>query len=369
MTLAESQGPPAKGTPRELGYRMPAEWEPHRATWIAWPHHRSDWPGKFEAIPFVYAEIVRWLSRGETAEIVVQGAKAEREARSLLERSDVSMERVRFHRWRTDRSWTRDSGPSFVQIERPRRRAPGTGVVHWKFNAWAKYPNWRNDRQLPAHIADYLDVPRWRPMVRDEWVVLEGGAFDVNGQGGLLATEECLLGSPQARNPGLRRSDVERVLLEQLSADEVIWLPAGVVGDDTHGHIDDVARFVAPHTVVAVAPRDRRDPNYRPLSRNAKALRDHRDHRGQALTVVELPSPQPVVFDGEVLPASYANFYVCNAAVLVPTFNDPADAEALRVLARCFPRRPVVGIAARDLVWGLGTIHCLTQQEPAPRPR
>lgn len=348
---------------------MPAEWEPHRATWIAWPHERTDWPGKFPAIPWVFAEIVRWVSRGEVVEVVVQGPAALRQARDILARSDVDLGRVRFHTWRTDRSWTRDSGPSFVTRPPAGPSAPTVGAVQWKFNAWAKYPNWKNDRALPERIATYLGVPLWRALAGRVWTVLEGGAIDVNGQGTLLATEECLLGSPQRRNPRLTRSDLHRVFSDYLGVDGVLWLPGGIVGDDTHGHIDDVARFVSPDTVVAVAPREQRGPGAEVLRRNLQRLRAFRDRYGRALKVIELPTPAPVRFDGERLPASYANFYISNRAVLLPTFGDPADGEATSTLTRLFPGRTVVGIPARDLVWGLGTIHCLTQQEPGAPPR
>lgn len=344
---------------------MPAEWEPHRATWLAWPHEPSDWPGKFSAIPWVFAEIVRWVTRGEVAEIVVQGRRALTKARAVLERSDVPMDRVRFHSWKTDRSWTRDSGPTFLRRDRAREGLPSLGAVHWRFNGWAKYDNFSNDRHLPERVAAYLRVPRWCPAQKGEWVVLEGGAFDVNGRGSLLTTEECLLRSPQARNPRLIRNDLIRVFHEQLRVDHVIWLAYGMKGDDTHGHVDDVARFVGPGTVATVVAHGRRDPNRHALAQNLALLQRHRDTLGRKLKLVELPSPEPVRFRGQILPASYANFYIANRVVLVPTFDYPADSEAIATLSHTFPGRTVVGIASRDLVWGLGTIHCSTQQEPA----
>lgn len=367
MRSAASSGERTAPTPRSLGFRMPAEWEPHRATWFAWPHDPSDWPGKFPAIPWVFAELVRWAARGEVAEVVVQGRRALREAKEVLDRSDVEMDRVRFHLWPTDRSWTRDSGPAFLVRTRGGSHTGALGAVHWKFNGWAKYDNWSADRALPRRIASALRIPRWCPKVGDRWIVLEGGAIDVNGHGSLLATEECLLRSPQARNPGVSRAEMHRVFYDYLRVDDVIWLPRGLRGDDTHGHVDDIARFVGPRTVVGVTAADRHDPNYGALARNLELLREHRDRTGHAFRVLELPSPEVVRFGTELLPASYANFYVTNSAVLVPTFNDPSDSEAIRVLSRAFPGRRVVGIAARDLVWGLGTLHCSTQQEPAIR--
>ena len=357
--------PAGEATPAGLGYRMPAEWEPHRATWLAWPHERTDWPGKFPAIPWVFAEIVRWISRGETAELIVRSRRALANARAVLDRSDVSTERVRFHLWPTDRSWTRDSGPTFVLRTRPGNDAPRLATIHWKFNAWAKYGNWKDDRKIPERIAALLGVPRWAAMVGKRWVVLEGGAIDGNGRGTFLATQECLLGSPQPRNPGLGRRGIEGALAAYLGSKRMIWLPGGIRGDDTHGHVDDVVRFVSEDRVVAVSPRSREDPNRRMLERNLEVLSRARDGRGRPLRVVELPSPEEVRFDGETLPASYANFYIANRSVLVPTFGDPADAEALSILRGLFPQRTVVGVPARDLVWGLGAVHCLTQQEPA----
>ena len=334
---------------------MPAEWEPHAATWLAWPHERSDWPGKLATIPWVYGEVVRHLVTGERVRILVGDAAMERGARRLLTRVGVDLARVDFFRVPTDRSWTRDFCPLFV-----RRDADGdVALTNWRFNAWAKYPNWRRDDAVPSRIA--------RRLARREWkldVVLEGGSIDVNGRGTLLTTEECLLDTVQARNPGLTRADLERILGEQLGVRKVLWLGAGIAGDDTHGHVDDVARFVDPVTIVTVVEDDPGDPNHEPLRENRERLARMTDQDDRPLRVVTLPMPAPLFLDGRRLPASYANFYVANGVVLVPTFNDPRDREALAVLADLFPTRQVVGIHAVDLVWGLGTIHCMTQQEP-----
>jgi agmatine deiminase len=346
----------AADTPAALGYRMPAEWEPQAATWLAWPHERRDWPGKFAAIPWVYGEVVRHLVDGERVRILVDDERVERSARALLRRVGVDLERVDFLRIPTDRSWTRDYCPLFV-----RRDADGdVAVTNWKFNAWAKYPNWRRDDAAAGRIARRLRRREWKTNV-----VLEGGSIDVNGQGTLLTTEECLLSPVQARNPGLERAQVEALLGDYLGVRHVIWLGCGIAGDDTHGHVDDLARFVDPRTVVLVAEDDRDDVNYAPLRDNRARLEQATDQDGQPLRIVTLPMPAPLYFAGQRLPASYANFYVGNAVVLVPTFNDPRDREALETLASVFPTRRVVGIHAVDLVWGLGTLHCMTQQEPA----
>jgi agmatine deiminase len=346
--------------PAELGYRMPAEWEPHEATWIAWPHCREDWPGKFAAIPWVYVEIVRHLHVGERVRILVNDARTEKRVRRQLARAAIDLKQIDFYCFATDRVWTRDFGPIFLTS------SEGTvALTDWRFNAWAKYPNWQRDDQIPQQIQAALGLSCWRPALDNRRIVLEGGSIDVNGQGLLLTTEECLLDSVQARNPGLSREDLERVFSGYLGASKVLWLGRGIAGDDTHGHVDDLARFVGPRTVVTVVEENREDPNFEPLQENLRRLREMSDTEGRKLDVVELPMPKPIWFDKQRLPASYANFYIANDRVLVPTFNDPQDRRALGVLADLFPGRPVVGIHAVDLVWGLGTLHCLTQQQPA----
>ncbi len=339
-------------TPRQLGFRMPAEWEPHEATWIAWPHNRADWPGRFAPIPWVYADIVAKLSRVERVRILVNDAAAEHAARRILRRTAADLAAVAFFHAPTDRVWTRDYCPLFVK-----NRAGDVALTAWRFNAWAKYDDWKNDAAIPAAIAKALRLRSWNP-----GLVMEGGSLDVNGRGLLLTTEECLLSPVQSRNPSLSRRQIETALRDYLGLRKIIWLRNGIAGDDTHGHVDDLARFVNPETVVIASEPDRADPNYEPLRENLALLRK------QPLRVVKLPMPNPVVFDGRRLPASYANFYIANRLVLVPTFNDPHDRIALNTLARLFPDREVVGIHALELVWGLGTLHCMTQQQPAASP-
>lgn len=359
-------GPRQGGASRASQYRMPAEWERHDATWIAWPHHAGDWPGKFSLIPWAYAEIVRQLGQEENVEVLVQDAAHLRRARRVLTQSSVDLGRVRLHVCPTDRSWTRDSGPSFVRSTSSDSSLPSPlALVHWKFNGWAKYDNWHRDRRVPDWIARHLGLPIWRARSGDRWVVLEGGAFDVNGEGLVLVTEECLLSETQARNPGFGREAIEAVFREYLGVEEVVWLPRGITGDDTHGHVDDLARFVGPRTVLAATTDDPSNPDFAALRDNREVLERYRFPSGGRLEVRELPTPRPVLFGGQRLPASYANFYIANRTVLVPTFDDPRDADAMDILRRAFPGREVVGIRARDLVWGLGTIHCLTQQQPA----
>ena len=339
--------------------RMPAEWEPHEATWIAWPHNQDDWPDKFAAIPWVYTEIVRHLHRSETVRILVNDASAA-SARAVLDYLPLDWTRIEFVSVPTDRVWTRDYGPLFV-------RDDGGFLIatDWHFNGWAKYPNWKYDDAVVGELAGRYGWRTLRPEVSGRRVVLEGGSIDVNGEGLLLTTEECLLSPVQARNPDLGRAELEAVLGEVLGARKVLWLGRGIVGDDTHGHVDDLARFVGPRTVVAVTEDDAGDANYEPLRENIERLRAMTDLEGRPLEVVTLPMPAPVTFMGQRLPASYANFYIANDRVLVPTFNDPNDRRALATLAELFPGRMVLGIHAVDLVWGLGTLHCLTQQQPA----
>jgi agmatine deiminase len=339
--------------------RMPAEWEPHAATWLAWPHYREDWPGKFEPIPWVYAEIIRQLARREPVELIVTDRAAEKRARKILDRACALSDNVRFHCWPTDRVWTRDSGCTFAIAE-----AASLAAIEWRFNAWAKYSNWQHDQRIGSLMAQAAGAAEIRPWVKKRHVVLEGGSIEVNGRGSLLTTEECLLSTIQQRNPGMRRADYERLFAKYLGCRNVIWLVSGIAGDDTHGHIDDLARFVAPDLVAIAVESDPKDPNYQPLRENVRRLREARDEDGKPLSIIELPMPAPIVFDRRRLPASYANFYIANGVVLVPVFNDPNDRFALDVLADLFPDRDVVGIYAGDLIWGFGAIHCMTQQQP-----
>ncbi|HEV2749323.1 MAG TPA: agmatine deiminase family protein [Gemmatimonadales bacterium] len=354
---------PRSETPAGLGFRMPAEWEPHHATWIGWPHNASDWPGKFAPIPWVYGEITRALAPGELVRILVNSRDHERRARPVLEQAGVDTGRLEFIRFPTNRGWTRDFGPLFVRrTDRPRALA----IAKFRFNAWAKYPDWKLDDGIAARAASRLKVRLFPARAGDREVVLEGGSIDVNGRGTLLTTEECLLDAAvQVRNPGLGRAELEAVLKAQLGATNVLWLGKGIAGDDTHGHVDDLCRFVDSRTVVLCRETDPKDANYRVLEENRERLAGMRLEDGSKIEVVDLPMPDPLSFDGQRLPASYANFYIANAAVLVPTFNDPKDRAALGILADLIKDRPVVGIHAVDLVWGLGTLHCLTQQEPA----
>ncbi|MCC7173920.1 MAG: agmatine deiminase family protein [Bryobacterales bacterium] len=347
-------------TPAGFGFSMPAEWEPHEATWLAWPHNPTDWPGKLDSIRWVYTEIVRKISPGETVRMLAGSAAQEQLARRYLARAGADAGRVEFIMHPTNRGWTRDSGPVFV------RRPGETAIVHFHFNAWAKYPDWRKDRRVPEIAAGRLGMQLFRAKRGARKFVLEGGGIDVNGRGTLITTEECYLHpTVQVRNPGLGREQFEASLREYLGVTNVFWLGNGIVGDDTHGHVDDLCRFVNANTLVMIREDDPGDINHRPLAENWERIQDLRLEDGSKPEVVALPMPGPLYYDGDRLPASYANFYIANAAVIVPTFNDPNDRVALGILGELFRDRPVVGIHAVDLVLGFGTLHCLTQQQPA----
>ncbi len=349
-------------TPAAMGFAMPAEWDRHEATWLAWPHNLSDWPGKIGPIHWVYGEIVRKIIPGEVVRILVNSEQHETRVRRILKRVGVDFSRVEFFRFETNRGWTRDFGPIFVRRDEPSEVA----IARFRFNAWAKYPDWDLDCYIAERVAQAMGRRIFHVRHGNDDVVLEGGAIDVNGCGTLMTTEECLLDDKvQVRNPNLSRSDIERVCRDYLGAGNVLWLARGIVGDDTHGHVDDLCRFVSPATVVLCEERNASDENHRILEENRERLEGYWLQDGSRIEVVRLPMPGPLYLDGQRLPASYANFYIANCAVLVPTFNDPNDRVALGILAELFTDRPVVGIHAVDLVWGLGTLHCLTQQEPA----
>jgi agmatine deiminase len=396
-----------------MGYRMPAEWEPHAATWLAWPHYRGDWPGKFEPIPWVYAEIIRHLAKHERVELIVNNAAATKQARRLLERADAFSSNIRFHRWPTNRIWLRDSGCIFLsrshvgtaalgcpagtqarqslrtreghefvlkpalsersepkgankQLKKTRALAPeGNLALKFRFNAWAKYSNWRFDEKIGSLMSKTAHAAEIRPLSANKRIVLEGGSIDVNGAGTILTTEECLLSKIQQRNPHMTRVHYEKAFSDYLGAPHTIWLGRGITGDDTHGHVDDLARFVARDTVITMVEPNSKDANHAPLRANLRRLQTARDQDGKQLTVVDIPMPEPVIFEGRRLPASYANFYIANGVVLVPVFNRPNDRIALNTLAELFPTRDIVPIYSGDFIWGFGAMHCMTQQQPA----
>ena len=349
-----------RGTPHSLGYSMPAEWEPHEGTFLGWPHELTDWPGKFAPIPWAFAEVVRHLARVERVFLLVENRESESRVKTILRKSHVNLENLHFLRVPTDRGWMRDSGPICVKDAKA-----DVAFNHFIFNGWAKYPNHKKDAQVVTRVSQSLRRKVFLPEHNGKRVVLEGGSIDVNGLGTLLTTEECLQSKVQERNPGFAKSDYERLFCENLGVTNVLWLKNGIAGDDTHGHVDDLTRFVNPTTVVTILEENREDANYAALQENMALLQSMKDQAGKALRVETLPLPAPVFFAGQRLPAGYANFYIANKLVLVPLFNDANDRVALNTLAKLFPDREVVGVYCRDLVLGLGTIHCMTQQLPA----
>ena len=363
-------------TPAALGFSMPAEWERHEATWLIWPHNPADWPDKVDTVRWVYGEIARKVCPGENIRILVNTRADEKLAHRYLTRAGADPSRVQFILHPTNRGWTRDTGPIFVKrtsgvmgrasrLPLPGGPAGETAIVHFHFNAWARHDDWQKDRRVPETAARLLGKRLFDAQCNGKDFVIEGGGIEVNGRGTLLTTEQCYLDPKvQVRNPGLGRQEIEETLQRYLGVTNVFWLAAGPVGDDTHGHIDDVCRFVNPKTLVLVKETNRNDVNCRPLAENWERIQDLRLEDGSRPEVVPLPMPAPLYFAGNRLPASYANFYIANAAVLVPTFNDPNDRIALGILGELFKDRPVIGLHAVDLVLGRGTVHCLTQQQP-----
>ncbi len=340
--------------------RMPAEWERQEAIWLAWPHNKNDWPGKFEPIKWVYAEIIKNLVSDVRVRLIVKNMKALGNISETLTLAGIDLTKIDFIIAPTNRSWLRDSAPTFVYQGKKRV------ALDWKFNAWAKYDNWKYDDKIPTLATNFLKIPTVQPLHKNKRVVLEGGAIEVNGKGTLITTEECLLDAKtQVRNPGFKAKDYEEIFAKYLGVSNTIWLEKGIEGDDTHGHIDDLARFVNPTTIVTVTEKDKSQHNHTILQNNLKRLKAARDQNGKQFTIVELPMPRPIIFEDQLLPASYANFLIANDVVLVPTFNDPNDRIALNILSECFPKHDVIGIYSGDFILGLGTIHCASQQEIA----
>ena len=345
---------------RAARYRLPAEWEPHGATWLAWPQNVSDWPGKFPEIERVYREIVRHLSESEKVKIIVNPGGTKKRAEGFLREESTDPASVEFYECPTDRSWIRDSGPFFARDD-----SGGLTVLDFGFNGWAKYPDWKNDDLVPGFVAETLGLDSESPARFGRKIILEGGSIDLNGKGSLITTEQCLLSADrQPRNPSFGRNDYEAAFSEYFGVTNVLWLGGGIEGDDTNGHVDDICRFTGPATAVLSLEDNSEDPNYRPLRENLEMLRDMRLENGGKIEIVPLPMPSPLFFDGERLPATYANFYVSNEKVLVPVYNDPKDREALGILSELFPGRHVVGIDCVDLAWGFGAVHCMTKEEP-----
>ncbi|MFL5728705.1 MAG: agmatine/peptidylarginine deiminase [Cytophagaceae bacterium] len=340
--------------PKNLGYHFPAEWEKHSATWLSWPHKEASWPGKIETIYPVYVRFIKALTEGETVNINVNDEAMKTKAISYLQKEGVDLTRVHFFFFPTNDAWCRDHGPAFLVNRKEKKKM----IVDWGYNAWGgKYPPYDLDDVIPTLIAKHYNIPVVNP-----GIVMEGGSVEFNGKGTLLTTTGCLLN--KNRNPHLNQKQIEEYLTGYYGVDQILWLGDGIVGDDTDGHIDDITRFVNSDTVLTVVEENKKDENHEPLEENLKSLKKMRLQDGKQLNVVELPMPSAVVFDDQRLPASYANFYIGNAAVVVPVFRDKNDERALEIIQKCFPDRKVIGLDSTDIIWGLGSFHCLSQQEP-----
>jgi len=341
--------------PKEKGYFFPAEWHEHDATWLSWPHKEASWPGKLDAIYSPYSQFIKAVSEGERVCINIPNEELKQQAINYLLKADVNLEKITFYDHPTNDAWCRDHGPAFLL--NPHAENPKI-IVDWTYNAWGnKYPPYDLDDIIPTLVGKALHVPVVYPAI-----VMEGGAVDFNGAGTLLTTTSCLL-NPN-RNPQLSKQQIEEYLCNFYGVDQILWLGDGIVGDDTDGHIDDITRFVNESTVVTVIEENKQDDNYGPLQDNLKLLKEMRLLNGKQLDIIELPMPAAIIYEGQRLPASYANFYISNAAVVVPTYRDKNDEKALDIIASCFPNRKIIGIDSTDVIWGLGSWHCLSQQEP-----
>ncbi|MCW2120137.1 agmatine/peptidylarginine deiminase [Flavobacterium sp. 7A] len=340
--------------------RFPAEWEKQEGILLCFPHNGNDWPGKYEAIQWAFVEFIKKVATYEKVFLLVADDKLKAKVADMLDRARVAIENVSYIIHKTNRSWMRDSGPIVVYNNGQREG------LNFNFNGWAKYKNYQLDRNVPQKVTNFLNIPVTQVMYKGKPVIVEGGAIDVNGRGTLITSEECLMHpNIQVRNAGFTKEDYEAVFKEYLGVTNVIWLGDGVEGDDTHGHIDDLARFISEDTIVTIVELDQNDANYKPLQDNLKRLQNAKLENGQSPIIVTLPMPKCLNFEDLRLPASYANFLILNKCVLVPTFNDMNDRKALNILAECFPDREIIGISAIDLIWGFGTLHCLSQQIPA----
>lgn len=343
----------------ENSRRFPAEWEKQQGILLCFPHNGNDWPGKYEAIQWAFVEFIKKVATFEEVILVVANEKLKGKVNEMLTMAQVVTENVSYIIYKTNRSWMRDSGPIIIQTEK------GREALNFNFNGWAKYKNFQLDKHVPSKVANFLNIPLTQVTYKGKPVIVEGGAIEVNGKGTLITSEECLLDPKiQVRNKNFTKADYEAVFKEYLGISNVIWVGDGIVGDDTHGHIDDLCRFTDAETIVTVVEENPNDANYAPLQDNLKRLQNAKLENGNSPKIVTLPMPKPVIFEGLQIPASYANFLILNRCVLVPTFNDSNDRIALNILADCFPDREIIGISAIDLIWGFGTLHCLSQQIP-----
>jgi agmatine deiminase len=343
-----------QATPKQLGYYFPAEFAPHEATWLSWPHKEASWPGKIETIYRPYAQFVKALTESELVRINVNDEEMQTFAQHVLQKENVNMQQVEFFFHPTNDAWCRDHGPAFLINQNKKQKA----IVDWGYNAWGnKYPPYNLDDVVPTHIAKHFNLPVFYPHI-----IMEGGSVEFNGKGTLLTSRSCLL-NPN-RNPQLNQQQIEFYLQEFYGVEQILWVDEGIEGDDTDGHIDDTVRFVNEDTVLAVVEQNKEDENFIPLQSNLNQLKSLRLLSGKQLNIIELPMPDEVFYEGQRLPASYANFYIANKAVIVPLYNCENDSKALDIIQQCFPSRKIIGINSKDIIWGLGSFHCLSQQEP-----
>ena len=344
-------------------FRMPAEWEKQESTLIAWPHNKNDWPGRFENIPDVFAQIISQISKVQKVKILIQNNLAKKNIHPLLRKYKAKLKNIIFITIKTDRVWTRDSGPIYVVNKNKKI------LLDWKFNAWAKYKNYKYDNAINKKLNKIKNLelikPKFKIQKKFKDIVLEGGSIDVNGKGTIITTKECLLSKVQQRNPGLKKKDIESIFNKYLGAKNTIWLNKGIAGDDTHGHIDDIARFIDTNKIFLAYEYNKKDKNFKPLDENYKILNISKDQNGKKITIIKLPMPKPIFIEKTRVPASYLNFYIANKIVLVPVFKDKNDKKVLKIFKRNFRNRKIIPIDCLDLIWGFGAIHCMTQQEPA----
>ena len=344
-------------------FRMPAEWERQESTLIAWPHNKNDWPGRFENIPDVFAQIISQISKVQKVKILIQHNLVKKNIYPLLRKYKAKLKNIIFITIKTDRVWTRDSGPIYVVNKNKKI------LLDWKFNAWAKYNNYKYDNAINKKLNKIKNLelikPKFKIQKKFKDIVLEGGSIDVNGKGTIITTKECLLSKVQQRNPGLKKKDIESIFNKYLGAKNTIWLNKGIAGDDTHGHIDDIARFIDTNKIFLAYEYNKKDKNFKPLNENYKILNISKDQNGKKITIIKLPMPKPIFIEKTRVPASYLNFYIANKVVLVPVFKDKNDKKVLKIFKRNFRNRKIIPIDCLDLIWGFGAIHCMTQQEPA----
>jgi len=339
-------------------FRMPAEWEKQDSTLIAWPHNKDDWPGYFENIPAVFAKIIANISKVQKVKLLIQTSKNKLKIVKLIKRFNGKIKNIKIIIKKTDRVWTRDSGPIFIINKNKDKKI----ALDWKFNAWAKYPNFKNDNSITQKIYNEQNI--LKPLFKNNQIVLEGGSIDVNGNGLLLTTKECLLSKVQQRNPKINKINLEKIFNKYLGIKKTIWLNKGILGDDTHGHIDDIARFVGPNTVFLANEKNKKDKNFKILDENLKILKKSKNLNNKKIAIVKIPMPKPIYIDNTRVPASYLNFYIANKIVLLPIFKDRNDKKVINIFKKYFKNRKIIPINCLDLIWGFGAIHCMTQQEP-----